>query len=503
MLKIKFFTLLVALTLISVACSLLSPPEETQLTSAEISGIIQTSALSLTKQAQNSTDIFNTVGQTINYRYSVTNTGALPLAGPVIVLDNKIPNVSCPDLSTIGNQDNALDPNETLVCTSTYSITQADLDAGSVTNTATASAGSVMSNQSTVTVTLSPQTRLLSLTKTANPVSYNQVGQTITYTFVITNIGTLTLGPAQFTITDNKLGPPLNCGADNTTLAPNQTVTCTATYTITQADLSAASIQNSATASGGGATTSQPATATITNSALSPTTPSGLTPGATIQHTVVSGEWLIQISRCYGANYNEMRNANPQITNPNFILPGMIITVPRIGSVGRIYGPPCVVFHTVQANETWTSIAQQYNADVIVLQEANPDGIAVGRVLKVPINSAGGIGTQPVGEPIRITIPAGANSITLSGTLSPTGKVRYVLTGNLNQIMDIKVTAPANEVTLGVYDPSGAAIKTPDVTLTWSKSLTANGDYLIELSGVSGTANKNFTITITLTNPTS
>ena len=40
------------------------------------------------------------------------------------------------------------------------------------------------------------------------------------------------------------------------------------------------------------------------------------------------GEWLIQIGRCYGATFSELRNANPQIANPNHIEVGQYIYIP-------------------------------------------------------------------------------------------------------------------------------------------------------------------------------
>jgi hypothetical protein len=108
-------------------------------------------------------------------------------------------------------------------------------------------------------------TKALKLTMTANPLTYNAVGQVITFTYVITNSGTASLGPAQFTVSGGLLGAtPLNCGNSTTSLAPNATVTCTATYTIIQADLATSTLTNQATASGGGAGPSQPASATIT-----------------------------------------------------------------------------------------------------------------------------------------------------------------------------------------------------------------------------------------------
>ena len=60
----------------------------------------------------------------------VTNTGNVTLAGPFTVTDDKA-TVTCP--ATAASRRGA-----SITCTASYTITQADLDAGSVTNTATA-----------------------------------------------------------------------------------------------------------------------------------------------------------------------------------------------------------------------------------------------------------------------------------------------------------------------------------------------------------------------------
>ena len=85
----------------------------------------------------------------------------------------------------------------------------------------------------------------ISLTKTANPTTYNAVGQTITYTYVIKNTGNVTL-PGPFTVTDDKV-TTVTCAAGP--LAPGATLNCTGTYAITQAELNAGSVTNTATAS--------------------------------------------------------------------------------------------------------------------------------------------------------------------------------------------------------------------------------------------------------------
>jgi hypothetical protein len=100
----------------------------------------------------------------------------------------------------------------------------------------------------------------LSLVKTANPTTYSSVGDVITYTYEITNSGQTTLsGP--FSIIDDKQGTISPCGSGP--LAAGGSTTCTSTHTISQADITAGSITNVATASGSGVTSNQ-ATATVT-----------------------------------------------------------------------------------------------------------------------------------------------------------------------------------------------------------------------------------------------
>ncbi|MFN8191651.1 MAG: hypothetical protein U0R78_14645 [Nocardioidaceae bacterium] len=70
-------------------------------------------------------------------------------------------------------------------------------------------------------------------------------GDTILYSFVITNTGNVTL--TSVGVTDAKVGP-VTCPV--TTLAPGASTTCTKSYTLTQADVDAGVVNNTATASG-------------------------------------------------------------------------------------------------------------------------------------------------------------------------------------------------------------------------------------------------------------
>src|SRR5207249_1920026 len=141
----------------------------------------------------------------------------------------------------------------------THTITQSDLNAGSITNTATASGSGATSAPASATVT-AIQTKAITLAKDASPTTYSTVGTVTTYTYTLTNSGNVTLaGP--FSVSDHKQGATRPCGASPLSLHAAPPIS--ATHTITQADLNAGSITNTATASGSGAT-SAPASATVT-----------------------------------------------------------------------------------------------------------------------------------------------------------------------------------------------------------------------------------------------
>jgi uncharacterized repeat protein (TIGR01451 family) len=216
------------------------------------------SALTLTTSANPTT--YDQAGQQITFSYVITNSGGSALGPDQFRVTDTL--ISATPFAC-GLPNTTLAPNATTTCSAIYTITQADVNAVSVSNLANATGGGVSTTQAAST-TINKATKAIALTTTANPPTYNQVGQQITFTYVIKNTGNVTLGPAQFTVSDSLMGStPINCGNAGTSLAPTATVTCAATYTITQADLNAVSITNIATASGPGVGPSQPASSTV------------------------------------------------------------------------------------------------------------------------------------------------------------------------------------------------------------------------------------------------
>jgi uncharacterized repeat protein (TIGR01451 family) len=109
---------------------------------------------------------------------------------------------------------------------------------------------------------IQPPGPFLTLLKTADPTTFNWVGDVISYSYELTNTGDVTLeGP--FTVTDDKA--TVTC-PDTASLAPTESITCTASYTITLADVLAGAVTNSAIGTGfflGDPVTSDVAEATV------------------------------------------------------------------------------------------------------------------------------------------------------------------------------------------------------------------------------------------------
>ena len=157
------------------------------------------------------------------------------------------PQVTCPTTT--------LAPAATTTCTLTWTVTQANIDDGILTNSATATGGDpfdngVKSGPSVAAVEVSADAAL-SLTRTADPEVIHNVGDPVTYTVVVTNSGALTIHRIAIDdVMTAPAGPALTFTCADTILAPGGSTTCTASYTATAADVDNGAIDDPAAPTG-------------------------------------------------------------------------------------------------------------------------------------------------------------------------------------------------------------------------------------------------------------
>ena len=217
-------------------------------------------------------------GDIITYTYTVTNTGNVTVFD-VSVNESAVNFTGTGTLPTPVYQSGGSDEDGdadlqdmivgagTIVYIATYTITQDDIDAGVVTNQATANGtdpnGDPVSDDSDdpndatsdndPTETIITQIPRISLIKTTLPLAdtngdgiAGSLGDIISYVFIVENTGNVTL--ANIEVQD--VLPGLNLvGGPIVQLVPGDidNITFTATYEITQADLDLGSVTNSAT----------------------------------------------------------------------------------------------------------------------------------------------------------------------------------------------------------------------------------------------------------------
>jgi hypothetical protein len=213
---------------------------------------VQSPALELVKSVTPTT--VDAAGDTVSYEFLVSNTGNVTLT------DVAIDETAFTGTGALGVADcgaTPLAPGADRTCTLSYQVTQEDVDAGIVDNTAVATAAlgttDVASDSSSATLTIDREPAL-SLVKSASPAAPADfhAGETITYSFVITNTGNVTIADVDVVegaFTGTGTLPEPSC-ASSAPLAPGQQVICSTEYVVTQDDIDAASVSNTATATG-------------------------------------------------------------------------------------------------------------------------------------------------------------------------------------------------------------------------------------------------------------
>nr|BFF15840.1 hypothetical protein GCM10025699_71430 [Microbacterium flavescens] len=194
-------------------------------------------------------------GQTVTYSFVVSNTGNVT-ATDVAPVEGDFTGTG--ELGEFApTAVDVLAPGETATFAATYVVTQADVDAGTLSNTATTTGTTPGGDPfppappSTVDVPTAPAPAL-SLVKSVTPDVAGTVGQTVTYSFLVTNTGNVSIDDVTVTETGFTGAGTLSEVTPATAgpLAPGQSATFTATYVLTQADMDAGAVSNTATGSG-------------------------------------------------------------------------------------------------------------------------------------------------------------------------------------------------------------------------------------------------------------
>ncbi|NEP69255.1 MULTISPECIES: hypothetical protein [unclassified Moorena] len=196
-------------------------------------------------------------GDEIEYTYEITNTVEGSEATNITLVDDNFTSDTGDDfnptfVSGDTDGDGNLDFGETWVYQASYTVTQADLDNGvDLVNVATADSAETepITDDATVGVKPMPGVDLIkdvALTNDADSSQDISAGDELTYSFTLENTGNVTL--TDVGVTDPLPGlSGIDFGTFDGTLDPGEEVTGTATYTVTAADVTAGTIENTAT----------------------------------------------------------------------------------------------------------------------------------------------------------------------------------------------------------------------------------------------------------------
>jgi gliding motility-associated-like protein/uncharacterized repeat protein (TIGR01451 family) len=445
------------------------------------------------------------VGDLITYTFNVTNTGNVSLSS-VVVNDARTGSVNLATSPAI------LAPGDTGTATATYSILQSDINTGSVTNTATATgtapdastvsdaSGTAQGNDDPTQTPLA-QAPGIALVKTASVGGTGAVGDLITYTFNVTNTGNVSL--SSVVVNDARTGS-VNLATSPAILAPGDTGTATATYSILQSDINTGSVTNTATATGTApdASTVSDASGTAQGNDDPTQTPLAQAPGiALVKTALVGGTGAVGDLITYTFNVTNTGNVSLSSVVVNDARTGSVnlATSPAIlapGDTGTATGTYSILqsdINTGSVTNTATATGTAPDASTV----SDTSGTAQGNddPTQTPLAQAPGIalvktalvgGTGAVGDLITYTF-----NVTNTGNVSLSSVVvNDARTGSVNLATSPAILAPGDTGTAtGTYSILQSDINTGSVTNTATATGTAPDASTV--SDTSGTAQGN------------
>jgi len=446
----------------------------------------QKPAVTLTKSADKTELV---VGETITYSFAVKNTGNVTLKDVKVnegsfTGSGKLSAISCPQTS--------LAPGDSVTCTATYQVTQADVDRGSVENSATAAgtppngADPVTSEPSQATVPSDPKPSL-SLQKSASPSRVGAVGDTISYSFAVTNTGNVTLHDvaiAEGSFTGSGKMSDIDCPDAAKSLAPGASVTCTASYLVTQADVDRGSVQNTATAEG-----TPPAGSPVKSSPSSVTVPVDQKPGIALQKSASTAELVAGQKVTYyfdATNTGNVTLHDVKITEGEFTGSGKLSAI-SCPDAAKILAPG----ESVRCTATYTVTQEDVDRGAVHNSATASGDDPSGK----PVGSSPSEVTLPGDPKPDLTMTKSADKTELKAGETITYSFKIANTGNVT-LHDLKVTE-------GTFTGSGAlgATSCPKTPLAPGDSATCTASYEVTQADVDRGSLHN-TATATGTPPT-
>jgi uncharacterized repeat protein (TIGR01451 family) len=214
--------------------------------SAATTQITQSSALTIVTTQTSGPNPATAASQQLGYSIVIANTGNVSQTS--VSVTDTLPNgnfgvLAGPFQSMTNNA--ILEVGETWTYTTSYSVTQANMDAGAaLVNTArvtTAQVPSSTQSAATTPITQSPALTI-SKTQTSGPNPATLAGQVLGYTIVVTNAGNIshTGVSASDTLPNGNVGvlpTPIQSITTNSIVEVGETWTYTIAYTVTQADI--------------------------------------------------------------------------------------------------------------------------------------------------------------------------------------------------------------------------------------------------------------------------
>ncbi|KLT63578.1 hypothetical protein, partial [Pedobacter sp. BMA] len=413
------------------------------------------------------------VGGALNYNLVIKNIGNVTLTNLVITDVNAI---------VTGSPVSSLDPGTSVTLTASHTLTQADIDAGTYSNTATVTgqtpagadvtdvSGTTETNDTPTVATITPA-GAVTLVKTVNGTVPNKTGEVLSYNLVVKNTGNVTL--TNLMVTDANA---IVTGSPVSTLAPRASVTLTASHTLTQGDVDAGTYSNTATVTG-----KTPAGADVTD--VSGTTETNDTPtvatitpaGSVTLMKTINGSVPTVVGGVLNYNLIIKNTGNVTITNLVVTDANAVVT----GSPVSTLAPGASV--TLGAAHTLTQVdvdAGNYTNTATVTGKT-PAGSDVTDVS----------GTTETNDTPTLATITPAGSVTLVKTIN--GSIPTVVGGVLNYDLIIKNTGNVTLINLVITDANAVLTGSPVSSLAPGAILTLTAVHTLTQADIDAGAYSN------------